>query len=402
MMFNLMLKPAGARCNLRCTYCYYLGKQRLYDGAGLVMSDEMLERLTRDYINCQPTSEVLFTWHGGEPLLRPLSFYRRALAMQQRYADGRRIRNCIQTNGTLLTDDWCRFLRDNDFLVGISIDGPQAEHDAFRMDKNGLPSFDGVMRGIAFLNQYGVQWNGMAAVNRQNARRPLGFYNFFRRIGCRYLQFTPVVERTVRDEAGERLAAVEEDQSVAQLADYSVTPEQWGAFCCTIFDDWVRRDVGHIFIQLFDATLANWVGAPPGVCTLARTCGHTAAVEWNGDLYPCDHFVFPQYRMGNVADQPLQDMMSSGRQQAFSRMKTAALPSQCRHCKYLFACNGECPRNRFCQTEGGEPGLNYLCRGYHRFFAHVAPYMDYMAAELAAHRPPSNIMGALRKGVLSL
>lgn len=402
MLFNLMLKPAGARCNLRCTYCYYLGKQRLYGGARDVMSDDLLERLTRDYINSQPTSEVLFTWHGGEPLLRPLSFYRRALAMQQRYADGRRIRNSIQTNGTLLTDDWCRFLRDHDFLVGISIDGPQAEHDAYRTDKNGQPSFDGVMRGIDLLNQYGVRWNGMAAVNRLNARRPLSFYHFFRRLGCRYLQFTPVVERTVRCEGGERLAAVEEDHSVAQLADYSVTPEQWGTFCCTIFDDWVRRDVGHVFIQLFDATLANWVGAPPGVCTLARTCGHTAAVEWNGDLYPCDHFVFPQYHLGNIADQPLQDMMSSGRQQSFSRMKTAALPSQCRHCRYLFACNGECPRNRFCQTEGGEPGLNYLCAGYHRFFAHVAPYMDYMAAELAAHRPPSNIMGALRKGVLSL
>ena len=402
MIFNLMLKPAGARCNLRCTYCYYLGKHRLYGGASQVMSDDLLERLTRDYINSQPTSEVQFNWHGGEPLLRPLSFYRRALAMQQRYADGRRIRNCIQTNGTLLTHDWCRFLRDNDFLVGISIDGPQEVHDAYRTDKNGQPSFGGVMRGIDLLNQYGVQWNGMAAVNRQNARPPLSFYHFFRRIGCRYRQFTPVVERTVRDEAGERLAAVEEDHSVARLADYSVTPEQWGTFCCTIFDEWVRRDVGHIYVQLFDATLANWVGAPPGVCTLARTCGHTAAVEWNGDLYPCDHFVFPQYRLGNVADQPLQDMMSSGRQQAFSRMKTAALPSQCRHCRYLFACNGECPRNRFCQTEGGEPGLNYLCAGYHRFFAHVAPYMDYMAAELAAHRPPSNIMGALRKGVLSL
>lgn len=402
MIFNLMLKPAGARCNLRCTYCYYLGKQLLYGGAREVISDDLLERLTRDYINSQPTSEVLFTWHGGEPLLRPLSFYRRALAMQQRYADGRRIRNCIQTNGTLLTDDWCRFLRDNDFLVGISIDGPQEVHDAYRTDKNGQPSFDGVMRGIDLLNQYGVRWNGMAAVNRLNARRPLSFYHFFRQLGCRYLQFTPVVERTVRDEAGERLAAVEEDHSVARLADYSVTPEQWGTFCCTIFDDWVRLDVGHVFIQLFDATLANWVGAPPGVCTLARTCGHTAAVEWNGDLYPCDHFVFPQYHLGNVADQPLQDMMSSGRQQSFSRMKTAALPSQCRHCRYLFACNGECPRNRFCHTDLGEPGLNYLCRGYHRFFAHVAPYMDYMAAELAAHRPPSNIMGALRKGVLSL
>ena len=402
MIFNLMLKPAGARCNLRCTYCYYLGKQRLYDGASQTMSDDLLERLTRDYINSQPTSEVLFTWHGGEPLLRPLSFYRRALAMQQRYADGRRIRNCIQTNGTLLTHDWCRFLCDNDFLVGISIDGPQAEHDAYRMDKNGLPSFDGVMRGIDLLNQYGVQWNGMAVVNRQNARRPLSFYNFFRRLGCCYLQFTPVVERTVRCADGERLAAVEEDHSVARLADYSVTPEQWGTFCCTIFDEWVRRDVGHVFIQLFDATLANWVGAPPGVCTLARTCGHTAAVEWNGDLYPCDHFVFPQYHLGNVADRPLQEMMSSGRQQSFSRMKTASLSSQCRHCRYLFACNGECPRNRFCQTDLGEPGLNYLCPGYHRFFAHVAPYMDYMAAELAAHRPPSNIMGALRKGVLSL
>ena len=394
-MFNVMLKPVGAHCNLACDYCYYLEKQSLYaEPVRHVMSDELLEHFIWEYIASQPTAEVLFTWHGGEPLMRPLAFYRKALELQQRYAGGRCISNSIQTNGTQLTDEWCRFFRDNNWLVGVSIDGPQEFHDEYRRNRQGMPSFAKVMRGIGLLNKYGVEWNAMAVVNDFNADYPLDFYHFFKQIGCHYIQFTPVVERIVRHADGQRLAAGEEEGG--GLADFSVSPGQWGDFTCAIFDEWVRHDVGSYFVQLFDATLANWAGAQPGVCTMAKSCGHTGVMEWNGDVYPCDHFVFPQYRLGNIQARPLAEMMTGGRQQAFGRAKHDGLPRQCRQCPYLFTCNGECPRNRFCKSDDGEPGLNYLCSGYRKFFSHVAPYMDFMAGELAHQRPPSNIMQALK------
>ena len=399
-MFNVMLKPVGAHCNLACDYCYYLEKQSLYGEPRHVMSDELLEHFIWEYIAAQQTPEVLFTWHGGEPLMRPLNFYRKAQELQQRYAGGRRISNSIQTNGTLLTDEWCRFFHDNGWLVGVSIDGPQEFHDEYRRNRRGMPSFARVMRGIGLLNKYGVEWNAMAVVNDFNADYPLDFYHFFKQTGCHYIQFTPVVERIVRRADGQRLAAVNE-KAGAELADFSVSPAQWGAFTCAIFDEWVRHDVGNYYIQLFDATLANWAGVPPGVCTMAPSCGHTGVMEWNGDVYPCDHFVFPQYLLGNIRSQSLAEMMMGGRQQAFGRAKQDGLPRQCRLCPYLFACNGECPRNRFCKSDDGEPGLNYLCRGYRQFFAHVAPYMDFMAGELAHQRPPANIMKALSEGSLA-
>ena len=366
----VMLKPTGSRCNLACRYCYYLEKQNFYPEQ-VPLSDELLETFIRQYLEAQTMPQVLFTWHGGEPLLLPLSFYQRALELQQRYAHGRLIDNCLQTNGTLLTDEWCEFLRENHFLVGISIDGPQTFHDAYRCH-----SFEKVMRGIRLLQKHHVEWNAMATVNHLNADYPADFYRFFKDIGCQYLQFTPVVER----------------QSGGQVTDFSVTPEQWGRFLCGVYDEWVKEDISHIFVQLFDATLANWAGEPPGICSMSPTCGRAAAMEANGDVYSCDHFVFPNYRLGNIRQQSLTTMLYGERQQQFGRNKSASLPRQCRECRFLFACHGECPKNRFLKDKYGEPGLNYLCKGYQQFFVHVAADMDFMKAELDAGRSPANLM----------
>lgn len=395
----VMLKPAGARCNLRCTYCYYLEKSCLYDSQSQgVMSDQLLERFIDQYINSQTMQQVLFTWHGGETLMRPLSFYRRAVELQKRYARGRIIDNCLQTNATLLTDEWCRFLADEGWLVGVSIDGPQEFHDEYRRTAGGGPSWRKVMQGIERLNRYGVQWNAMAVVNDYNADYPLEFYRFFKEIDCHYIQFAPIVERIHRHADGRHLAAP--CQTGDPVAEFSVTAEQWGNFLCTIFDEWVRSDVGNYFIQMFDSTLANWVGEQPGVCTLAKTCGHASVMEHNGDVYSCDHFVFPEYRLGNINTSTLTEMMYSPQQQAFGNAKHDTLPRQCRECQWLFACNGECPKNRIIHTATGEPGLNYLCQGYRKFFEHVAPYMDYMKQQLLQQQPPANIMQAIRRGEL--
>ena len=278
-------------------------------------------------------------------------------------------------SGTLLTDEWCKFFKENNFLIGISIDGPQEYHDHYRKTHNGRPTWKEVMRGIHLLQKHGVEWNAMAVVNSYNADHPLEFYRFFKEIGCQYLQFTPVVE-----------------QIEGEVTDFSVTPNQWGTFLCELYDEWVKQDVGEIFVQTFDATLANWVGEIPGVCSLSAMCGHAAAMEFNGDVYSCDHFVFPEFRLGNIRQQSLTSLMYGERQKAFSRMKHDALPRQCRECRYLFACHGECPKNRFATDSYGNPGLNYLCQGYHRFFEHVAADMDFMKAQLDAGKAPSNIM----------
>ena len=396
----VMLKPAGALCNLACDYCYYLEKAKLYqESPRHVMSDELLEKFIEEYVNSQTMQEVLFTWHGGETLMRPLSFYRKAQALQKRYARGRQIVNCLQTNGTLLTDEWCRFFHDNQWLVGISIDGPQEFHDEYRKNKQGRPSFVKVMQGINLLKKHNVEWNAMAVVNDYNADYPLEFYHFFKELDCHYIQFAPIVERIAPHADGRHLAAVDEE-SKEGLADFSITPRQWGNFLCSIFDEWVRQDVGNYYIQLFDSTLANWVGEQPGICTLAKTCGHAGVMEFNGDVYSCDHFVFPQYKLGNIYSNTLAEMMYGERQQKFGQAKYTALPAQCKKCPYLFACNGECPKNRFCKTADGEPGLNYLCQGYYRFFDHAAPYMDFMKRELQANRAPANVMEAIRRGKL--
>ena len=388
----VMLKPASAHCNLACKYCYYLEKNKLYPTAQRhLMSDEMLEQFTREYIEAQTMNQVLFTWHGGEPLLRSIDFYRKALSLQQKYAGGRRIDNVIQTNGTLLTDEWCEFFAQNHWLVGISIDGPQPDHDHYRLTAAGKPSWKKVMQGIKLLKKHGVEWNAMAVVNAYNANHPLEFYRFFKENGCQFLQFTPIVERQTRHEDGRTLASLA-DKNEIPLSEASVTPEQWGYFLCAIFDEWVRKDVGKIFVEIFDCTLANWMGISPGICAYSKECGHAGVMEHNGDVYSCDHFVFPEYKLGNIRDHSLIDMLYGEQQQEFSRLKHSSLPRQCKECDMEFACHGECPKNRFMKDQYGDSGLNYLCPGYYHYYQHVAPYMDYMKQELMAQRPPSNIM----------
>ena len=392
----VMLKPAGAHCNLACKYCYYLEKNNLYQNSHRhLMSDEMLEQFTREYIEAQTMPQVLFTWHGGEPLMRSIDFYRKALALQNKYAHGKQIDNVIQTNGTLLTDEWCEFFAQNHWLVGISIDGPQEYHDHYRVTPAGKPSWEKVMQGIQLLKKHRVEWNAMAVVNAYNAEHPLEFYHFFRDNGCQYLQFTPIVERLTEHEDGRTLASLADDREIP-LADASVTPQQWGNFLCTIFDDWVRHDVGKTFVEIFDCTLANWMGVLPGICAYSKECGHAGVMEHNGDVYSCDHFVFPEYKLGNIRDQSLIDMLYGEKQQAFSRLKHTSLPRQCKECDMEFACHGECPKNRFEKDKYGEPGLNYLCQGYYQYYTHVAPYMDFMKRELLAQRPPANIMNVLK------
>ena len=390
----VMLKPAGSLCNLRCKYCYYLEKRKLYQqNPNNIISDHMLEKFIKEYIEAQSTPQVLFTWHGGETLMRPIAFYKRALELQRIYGRGRQIDNCIQTNGTLITDKWCEFFKENNFLVGVSIDGPQEFHDEYRRTSMGQPTFLKVMAGIKLLNKHKVEWNALAVVNDFNADYPLDFYNFFRDIECRYIQFSPIVERIVNRPDGLTLAPGMTPGGT--LTDFSVTPEQWGNFLCTLFDEWVKTDVGTYFVQIFDSTLANWVGEQPGVCTLAKECGHAGVMEFNGDVYSCDHFVYPEYRLGNLATRTITEMMYSEQQNQFARLKHQLLPQQCRECQFEFACHGECPKNRFVDDCYGNPGLNYLCQGYHQFFSHVAPYMDFMKRELDAKRPPANIMNHL-------
>ena len=392
----VMLKPAGAHCNLACKYCYYLEKNNLYQNSHRhLMSDETLEQFTREYIEAQTMPQVLFTWHGGEPLMRSIDFYKKALALQKKYAHGKQIDNVIQTNGTLLTDEWCEFFAKNHWLVGISIDGPQEYHDHYRVTPAGKPSWEKVMQGIQLLKKHRVEWNAMAVVNAYNAEHPLEFYHFFRDNGCQYLQFTPIVERLTEHEDGRTLASLADDREIP-LADASVTPQQWGNFLCTIFDDWVRHDVGKTFVEIFDCTLANWMGVLPGICAYSKECGHAGVMEHNGDVYSCDHFVFPEYKLGNIREQSLIDMLYGEKQQAFSRLKHTSLPRQCKECDMEFACHGECPKNRFEKDKYGEPGLNYLCQGYYQYYTHVAPYMDFMKRELLAQRPPANIMNVLK------
>lgn len=331
------------------------------------MSMELLEDFTRQYIGAQTQHEILFTWHGGEPLLLPIHYYEQALLLQQKYAGGHHIDNCLQTNGTLLTDEWCEFLAKNHFLVGISIDGPESMHEHYRQQ------FDRVVRSIALLKKHGVMWNAMATVNRHNADDPLAFYDFFRDIGCQYLQFTPVVEPGTSQEA--------------LVTPESVLPGQWGSFLTTLYDEWVKGDVGRIFVQLFDATLACWVGEPPSVCTMGEHCGQAAALQPDGSLYCCDHFVFPEYLLGNIRHHTITELMYGPRQRAFGKKKKLELSDSCRACRFLFACHGECPKNRLLPGNG-----NYLCQGYRQYFGHVAADMDFMAQELLAGRAPANIM----------
>ena len=382
--FHVMIKPRGPICNLDCSYCYYLSKEHLYPGSDFRMTNEVLEKFTREYIQAQSVPEVIFGWQGGEPLLMGLEFFERAMRYQQEYArDGVRILNTIQTNGVLLDDDWCRFLRDNGFLVGISVDGPAAVHDAYRTNKGGQATFEEVMAGVDLLKKHNVEFNVLTTVHSANVGSPLEVYRFVRdEIGSVFVQFIPIVQ--LDNETGY--------QEGDRVTDRSVGGLEYGEFLKTIFNEWVQRDVGRMFVQMFDVSLAAWTGQGGVLCIFAETCGAAMALEHNGDLYSCDHYVEPRHLLGSVLDTPLAELAGKAEQQVFGRSKAVTLPRYCKECEVRFVCNGGCPKNRILQTPDGEPGLNYLCEGYRSFFNHIDEGMRYMAGALGIGQPPAGIM----------
>ena len=405
--FHLLAKPTGAICNLDCAYCFFLSKEMLYPGSRFRMADDLLETYIRQLIEAHRVPEVVIAWQGGEPTLMGLDFFRRSVELAEKYRrPGMSIQYTIQTNGTLLDDDWGEFLARHKFLVGISIDGPREMHDLYRYDKGGGPTFDKVMRGLDVLRRHRVDWNVLCTLHRANAERPLDVYRFFRdELGAEFMQFIPIVERLTPEQA--RAAEVQADawkswrdrplytQDGERVTQRSVTAEQYGNFLCAIFDEWVRRDVGRVYVQMFDVALANWVGEPSGLCVHSRTCGAALAMEHNGDVYSCDHFVEPKYLLGNIRQEHLIELVASDQQRRFGQDKFDTLPLYCRQCDVRFACHGGCPKDRFIMTPDGEPGLNYLCAGFKRFFHHIDGAMRFMTEELRHNRAPANIMAHL-------
>jgi len=381
--FHVLAKPTGAICNLDCSYCFFLSKEALYPGDRFRMSDELLERYIRQLLESHTTPEVTIAWQGGEPTLMGVDFFRRAVETAERHRrPGQRIHHTIQTNGTLLTDEWCELLAEHRFLVGISIDGPRHLHDAYRVDKRGAPTFDKVMRGLELLVRHGVDWNVLATVHAANQDHPLEVYRFLRDdLGARFVQLIPIVER-------DNDTGFQEGDTVT---DRSVDPDAWGRFLIAVFDEWLRHDVGRVFVSHFDAALASWLGVPPAMCVFRETCGDAVALEHNGDLYSCDHFVEPAHLLGNIGETHLVELVASPRQRAFGEAKRDTLPAYCRRCEVRFACRGECPKNRFVRTPDGEPGLNYLCAGYKAFFGHVDGPMRLMADLLRQGRHAEEI-----------
>ena len=407
--FHLLAKPTGATCNLDCTYCFFLSKEVLYPSSRFRMSDEVLEQYIRQVIEAHQTPEVTIAWQGGEPTLMGLDFFRRAVALARTYQKpGTRIEHTIQTNGTLLDDEWCQFLGEHEFLVGLSIDGPRELHDAYRVDKGGKPTFDRVMRAAMLLQRHQVPFNTLTTVHAANADRPLEVYRFLRdEVGSEFIQLIPIVERTTTELLqmanqgwGERRGAARPlyVQAGSLVTERSVQPEQWGRFLIAVFDEWVRHDVGTVFLQMFESALASWVGLPPSLCVFAETCGTALALEHNGDLYSCDHYVEPAHHLGNITELPMLDMVASEQQRAFGTAKRDTLPKYCRECPVRFACHGECPRNRFITTPDGEAGLNYLCAGYKSFFTHVDKPMRIMGDLLQRGQPVNRVMSIVHEG----
>lgn len=399
LQFNIMLKPAGSLCNLDCSYCYYLDKDKIYGGREPRMSEEMLELCIKEYIEANDVQEIVFNWHGGEPLVMGLDFYRKAVEFEKKYGADKKILNTLQTNATLVTQDFASFFKDNNFLLGVSIDGPEDIHDKYRKDKGGAPTFARVMRGIEILYRNGVEYNTMSTVNKACEGRGAEVYDFLKRLGTRYMQFMPVVEHvryplrpSEKPQRGARPVIVSPYEEGAELAPWSVRPREFGKFMCDIFDRWVLTDVGRYFVNLFDCTLSSWCGSRPGTCAYAETCGGNSVIEHNGDLYVCDHFVYPEFKVGNIKETSLRELMRSPMQEDFGISKRNGLPAKCLRCKWWFACHGECPKHRFNRTESGETGLNVLCEGYQLFYSHVAPYMDRMKELLLQGKAPAEIM----------
>ncbi len=395
--FQVMIKPAGPAGNLSCSYCYYLEKQKLYSARNSFrMNEELLENFTKQFIEANEVPVVTFTWQGGEPTLAGIDFFRKAIALQKKYSNGKRIENTLQTNGTLLNDEWSKFFRDNNILIGISIDGSEHIHDKYRKSISGKSTFKIVMKGIESLQRNNVDFNTLSVVNDYNVNFASETYRFLKSIGSHFMQFLPVVERIASSTDIRALQLVAPIHGEAKLAPWTVGPKEYGQFLITVFDEWVRNDVGRIFVQLFDTTLANTAGFNPGLCTFSETCGDALVMEHNGDFYSCDHFVYPEYYLGNITDTPLADIVRAQAQFDFGISKRNSLPDYCRRCEVYYTCYGECPKHRFLLTPDGRPGLNYLCEGYKLFFRHAGPFMEFMTKELKAKRSPANVINWIR------
>jgi uncharacterized protein len=401
---HVVAKPIGPKCNLNCEYCFYLEKQTLFEsGEQYRMSDEVLSWFIANYITSQPTPVVEFVWQGGEPTLLGLDFFKRVVELQKPFAGTKTITNSLQTNGTLLTDEWCSFLRKNKFMVGISIDGPKEIHDRYRRDRKGKGTFDQAMRGLRLLQKHKVEYNVLASVARETARQPLDVYRFLRDQGVEFIQFAPIVERkpdACSSLHGLRLAGPalpdREEQQQTEVTPWSVIPEEHGDFLIAIYEEWVRSDVGTVFVMNFEWALNAWIGNPSPVCVHAEQCGRSVVIEHNGDVYACDHCVYPEYWLGNIATDLLADMVTRSRGSGFGVMKETALPRRCRECMVLPACRGGCPKHRFARTPYDEPGLHYLCDGYRKFFLHIRKYLRAMAQLLENGLPASLVMDAVK------
>ncbi|PNS39547.1 anaerobic sulfatase maturase [Mesotoga sp. B105.6.4] len=394
--FHVMAKPTGALCNLDCAYCFYLHKQELINSRR-VISDEVLERFIYEYINSQTVPEIVFTWQGGEPTLLGVDFFRRVVEYERLYCPpGKKVANDLQTNGTLLDEKWCEFLKEHNFLVGISIDGPERLHNVYRKTRRGDPTFQKVFNAIKLLHKYEIPFNTLTVVNRINAKYPREVYRFLRdTAGSTRMQFIPIAEPKVFNSSPTTFISEESMPTTGSsealpgkhgslVADWSVVPEDYGSFLNCVFDIWYREDIGKVFVFLFECALAQWLGMEASLCIFSETCGRALALEADGSLYSCDHFVYPEHRLGNIKDHRLLQMVTSTSQTVFGVSKAAALPEYCNRCEYLFACHGECPKNRFVKTPDGEPGLNYLCAGLKKYFHHIYPYMKELAEILRA------------------
>ncbi len=392
--FHIIAKPVGPKCNLDCTYCFYLEKVNLYpDKKDFRMSDDVLESFIRQKIENHHVPQVSFAWQGGEPTLQGVDFFRKVVELQAKYANGKTIHNGFQTNGVLLNDEWGVFLKENNFLIGLSIDGPEETHDRYRINKGGRPTFKDVMRGMEYIKKHEVEFNTLTVLQRDNSYKPLEMYNFLKEVGSGFMQFIPIVERIADGSTENEIKLFPPNYSVqAHVTEWSVEAEQYGNFLIDIFDEWVRNDVGQQFIQLFDITLEAWYGMEPSLCVFRQTCGDAMAIEHNGDLYSCDHYVYLENKLGNIMESPMESLITSQPQHQFGKDKLESLPKFCLECDVRFICNGECPKNRFIKTPDGENGLNYLCKGYKKFFNHIDPFLRFMANELRHQRAPANVM----------
>ncbi|MDN7247057.1 anaerobic sulfatase maturase [Planococcus shenhongbingii] len=405
--FHMLAKPSGPICNLDCHYCFYTEKEAFFTAPSRFrMSDETLEKYISEYILTQNVPEIPFVWQGGEPTLMGLDFYKKVIVLQQKYAGKKRITNSLQTNGTLLTTEWCEFLKEHNFLVGLSLDGPQHIHDHYRVDRGGKPTFQKVLKALHLLQEYEVSYNVLTCVTRESSEHPLEIYRFLKEQGVEFIQFIPIVERVPDEKAlnmGLRHATppvVREEEVHRTISPWTVGSEKYGDFLITVFDEWVRNDVGTVNVMNFEQALTSWLGLPSPSCIFAETCGRAAIVEHNGDVYSCDHYMYPEYRLGNLHEETFAEMIDSSKQKKFGENKKTSLPSFCQSCEVKFACNGECPKHRFLMTPDGDPGLNYLCAGYKKYFTHIHRYMKVMAQLIENRLPASEVMEVIKRPLI--